>query len=71
MHEDETFIIRVMSMCVFCCVFSGLREAKMRVLEQIQKVMVRDIQKFVDWLKTVRVEYSGGGKCFVDSVSIL
>lgn len=40
---------------------SGLREAKMKVLEQIQKVMVRDIQKFVDWLKTVRVEYNAGG----------
>ena len=31
----------------------------MKVLEQIQNVMVRDIPKFVDWLKTVRVEYHG------------
>ena len=38
---------------------TGLREAKMKVLEQIQNVMVRDIPKFVDWLKTVRVEYHG------------
>lgn len=43
-------------------VLTGLREAKMKVLEQLQKVMVRDIQKFVDWLKTVRVEYNAGGK---------
>ncbi|XP_076444471.1 uncharacterized protein LOC143282682 isoform X2 [Babylonia areolata] len=37
----------------------SLREAKMKVLEQIQNVTVRDIPKFVDWLKTVRVEYHG------------
>lgn len=31
----------------------------MKVLEQIQNVTARDIPRFVDWLKTVRVEYHG------------
>lgn len=44
---------------LFCSFMTGLRDAKMKVLEQIQNVMVRDIPKFVDWLKTVRVEYHG------------
>ncbi|ESO87287.1 hypothetical protein LOTGIDRAFT_154785 [Lottia gigantea] len=38
----------------------GLREAKMEVLNSVQKLMVKDIQKFVDWLKTVKVIKNGG-----------
>ncbi|KAK6170472.1 hypothetical protein SNE40_018858 [Patella caerulea] len=38
----------------------GLRDSKMEVLNLLQRLMVKDIQKFVDWLKTVRVEKSGG-----------
>ncbi|GFS17584.1 potassium channel tetramerisation domain containing 15b [Elysia marginata] len=38
----------------------GLMQAKRQVLELIRGLMVKDIQKFVDWLKTVRVQYSAG-----------
>lgn len=38
----------------------GLMQAKTQVLDLIRGLMVKDIQKFVDWLKTVRVQYSAG-----------
>ncbi|XP_067674316.1 uncharacterized protein [Haliotis asinina] len=38
----------------------GLRSAKMKVLELIRGLLVKDIKKFADWLKTVRVEYHQG-----------
>ncbi|CAG5123115.1 unnamed protein product [Candidula unifasciata] len=38
----------------------GLMQAKTQVLDLIRSLMVKDIQKFVDWLKTVRVQYSNG-----------
>lgn len=37
-------------------------QAKTQVLDLIRGLMVKDIQKFVDWLKTVRVQYSAGGR---------
>ncbi|KAI8792120.1 hypothetical protein BgiMline_016439 [Biomphalaria glabrata] len=38
----------------------SLMQAKTQVLDLIRGLMVKDIQKFVDWLKTVRVQYSAG-----------
>ncbi|CAG2255054.1 KCTD1_15 [Mytilus edulis] len=40
---------------------SGLRQAKMKVLETVHGLEVKDIRTFVDWLKTFRVELDGGG----------
>ncbi|CAG5127030.1 unnamed protein product [Candidula unifasciata] len=40
--------------------YMSLMQAKTKVLDLIRGLMVKDIQKFVDWLKTVRVQYSGG-----------
>ncbi|XP_061171162.1 uncharacterized protein LOC133180708 [Saccostrea echinata] len=39
----------------------GLRQAKMKVLDVVHGLEVRDIRTFVEWLKTFRVEYDGGG----------
>ena len=40
---------------------SGLRQAKMKVLETVHGLEVKDIRTFIDWLKTFRVELDGGG----------
>lgn len=39
----------------------GLRQAKMKVLDVVHSLEVKDIRTFVEWLKTFRVEYDGGG----------
>ncbi|KAJ8315271.1 hypothetical protein KUTeg_007421 [Tegillarca granosa] len=39
----------------------GLRQAKMKVLEMVHGLEVKDIKSFVDWMKTFRVNYDSGG----------
>lgn len=34
----------------------------MKVLDVVHSLEVKDIRTFVEWLKTFRVEYDGGGK---------
>ena len=46
-------------------------QAKTQVLGLIRGLMVKDIQNFVDWLKTVRVQYNAGGKNLLKTVKFL
>ncbi|XP_021357426.1 uncharacterized protein LOC110452971 [Mizuhopecten yessoensis] len=39
----------------------GLQQAKMKVLEMVHGLGVKDIRSFVDWMKTFRAEKDGGG----------
>ncbi|KAK3096641.1 hypothetical protein FSP39_001973 [Pinctada imbricata] len=39
----------------------GIQGAKMKVLDMVHKLEVKDIRAFVDWLKSFRVECDGGG----------
>ncbi|XP_060063319.1 uncharacterized protein LOC132543817 [Ylistrum balloti] len=39
----------------------GLQQAKMKVLEMVNGLEVKDIRSFVDWMKTFRAEMDGGG----------
>ncbi|XP_033740738.1 uncharacterized protein LOC117327721 [Pecten maximus] len=39
----------------------GLQQAKLKVLEMVNGLEVRDIRSFVDWMKTFRAEVDGGG----------
>ncbi|XP_069131906.1 uncharacterized protein [Argopecten irradians] len=39
----------------------GLQQAKLKVLEMVNGLEVKDIRSFVDWMKTFRAEMDGGG----------
>lgn len=46
---------------MFILLLAGLRQAKMKVLEMVHGLEVKDIKSFVDWMKTFRVNYDSGG----------
>lgn len=47
---------------IFIYYYSGIEEAKSKVLGVVHELAVKDIRQFIDWMKTFQVEKIKEGK---------